>query len=102
MALSNRKTGMEAEGGYCPIRWARPARRAPDHGGAVVVAVKKIGGAVTTVAAGTGVAVYGWAAALVILAALAAAVFVIWWVLSDSERSKRLKEILSAIFGSRP
>ena len=67
-----------------------------------MVAVKKVGGAVATAAAGSGVAVYGWPAALVIMAALAAAVFVIWWVLSDSDRSKRLKEILSAIFGPRP
>jgi len=64
--------------------------------------VKKLGGTVVAAAAGTGFAVYGWTAVLVILAALGAAVFVIWWVLSDSDRSSRLKEILLVIFGSRP
>ena len=92
---------MEAKGEHCPIRWPRPARRTPDHGGAVVVAMKKVGGVLRTAAAGTGVAVCGWAAVLVIMTALAAAVFIIWWVLSDSERSKRLKEILGVVFGSR-
>src|SRR6266702_1715087 len=101
MVLSNRNTDMEAEGEHCPIRRRRLAQRTADHGGLAVVAVKKVGGAVVTAAAGMGVAVYGWAAVLVIMAALAAAVFVIWWVLSDSERSWRLKEILSAIFGPR-
>ena len=93
---------MEAEGEHCPIRRPRPARRAPDHDGtAVVVVMSTAEGAAATAMAGTGLAVSGWAAVLVILAALAAAVFVTWWVLNDSERSKRLKEILGAIFGSR-
>lgn len=65
-----------------------------------MVAVKKLGGAgAAAAAAGTGVAVCGWAAALVLIAALSAAVFVIWWVLSDSDRSTRLKEILSTLRG---
>lgn len=94
---------MEVEGEHGSIRWPGPARGARDHGRAKVVSVNKLGGAVATTASGVGgVEVYGWSAAVVILAVLGAAVFVIWWVLSDSDRSSRLKEILLAIFGSRP
>lgn len=91
---------MEANGEHCPFRGPCP-RQIRDHGGAAVGAVKKLGGAVITAAAGTGVAVYGWAAAFVITAALAATVFVVWWVLSDSDRSTRLRDILTAVWGSR-
>ena len=97
MVLRNRNTDMEAEGEHCPIRRPRPERLAPNHGGVAVVAVKKLGGTVAAAAAGTGVAVYGWAAALVLITGMAETVFVIWWVLSNSERSERLKSILSAV-----
>jgi hypothetical protein len=66
-----------------------------------VVAVKKLGGAVVTAGTGSGVAVYGWAAVIVVVAVLAAAIFVVWFVLSDSDRSTRLRDILSAVWGSR-
>jgi cyanate permease len=93
---------MEADGEGCPIRrqCARHALGA-ELGGAAVVAVSKVGSAVAVAAAGTGVAVYGWAAAVVLIACLAAVVFIIWWVLSDADRSTRLKEILGTIWSAR-
>ena len=66
-----------------------------------MVAVKKVGGTVaTTAVAGAGVAVCRGGAVLVLIAALAAGVFVIWWVLGDSDRSTRFREIVSAILGA--
>ena len=67
-----------------------------------MVAVRKLVGAVTsTAAAGTSIALCGWAAAAVFIVAVVAVVFVIWWVLSDTDRSKRLTDILAAIWNSR-
>ena len=64
--------------------------------------MKKTGSTLITAAAtGAGVAVYGWAAALVLVLGLASVVFMVSWVLSDSERSARFKEILSVIYGAR-
>lgn len=80
----------------CPRHVSQPV-----HGGAAVVPVRSVGGAVAAAAAGTGMVVYGWAAAVVLIACLAAAVFIILWVLSDSDRSTRLKEILGTIWSPR-
>ena len=97
MVLSDRNTDMEAEGEHCPIRWPRLARLVSNHGGVAVAAMKKLGGTVAAAAAGMGVAMCGWAVALVLIAGMGAVVFVIWWVLSNSDRSERLRNILSAL-----
>jgi hypothetical protein len=74
----------------------------PKRGGTAETAVKKLAGTVaTTVGAGTGVAVCGWSAAIVLIVAILGVIFIVWLVLSNSDRSMRLMTILNVISNCR-